>query len=383
MGPMTEELHRRADQSLVRGDAAGAIALLEQLVAGAPADFPAWIKLASLRRRAGDAAAALDAVNAALDARPHEFLALLLKASLHEQLADPGRAAEIYRAALFHAESAGTLPPSVNAQLEHARRFVQGHSAAVVAGMPTLDLDAAHARRSRQFIANVLEQAPLYRQEPTHYRYPELADIAFFDGAHPELVTRLRAAHHDIRRELEALLASHADRQRPYVDFAPGQPVGQWGDLNRSPRWNALHLIRYGEPDPVNAALCPRTLEAFAGPAQADVPGLSPNLMFSLLAPHTHIPPHHGVANVRAVLHVPLIVPQGCRFRVGSETREWVEGEPWIFDDTIEHEAWNDSGELRVVLIGDVWRPELDDQDRAIVRGFFEANAAAEDIGAL
>lgn len=380
---MTEELHRSADQSLARGDVAGAIATLEALTAGTPGDFPAWIKLASLRRRASNAAAALDAVNAALDARANDFLALLLKASLHEQLADPGRAAEIYRAALFHAESAGSLPPSVMAQLDHARRFLESHRAAIEARLPRLDLDAAHAKRSRQFVENVLERPTLYRQEPTHYRYPALPDIAFLDEAHPEMLARLRDAHHDIRRELEALLASHAEQQRPYVDFAPGQPVGQWADLNRSPKWNALHLIRYGERDRVNAALCPRTLEAFAGPAQADVPHLSPNLMFSLLAPHTHIPPHHGVANFRAVLHLPLIVPAGCRFRVGGETREWVEGEPWIFDDTIEHEAWNDSDTLRVVLIGDVWRPELDAQDRAIIRGFFEADSGLGEIGAL
>jgi len=281
---MTEELHRSADQSLARGDVAGAVATLETLTASAPEDFPAWIKLASLRRRAGNAAAALDAVNAALDARANDFLALLLKASLLEQLADPGRAAEIYRAALFHAESAGSLPPSVKAQLDHARRFLERHRAAIEARLPRLDLDAAHAKRSRQFVENVLERPTLYRQEPTHYRYPALPDIAFLDEAHPEMLARLRDAHHDIRRELKALLASHAEQQRPYVDFAPGQPVGQWADLNRSPKWNALHLIRYGEHDPVNAALCPRTLEAFSGPAQADVPNLSPNLMFSLLA---------------------------------------------------------------------------------------------------
>jgi aspartate beta-hydroxylase len=380
---MTEELHRSADQSLARGDFAGAIRSLEALVAAASDDFPAWIKLASLRRRTGDATAALDAVNAALDARSNDFLALLLKASLHEQLADPDRAAEIYRAALFHAESAGTLPPSVSAQLDHARRFLQSHRSAIEARLPALDLDALHARRSRQFVENVLERPTLYRQEPTHYRYPGLPDTAFFDEAHPELMARLRAAWPDIRRELEGLLAGHRGQQRPYVDFGPGQPVGQWADLNRSPKWNALHLIRYGDRDPVNAALCPTTIEAFAGPAQADVPGLSPNLMFSLLAPHTHIPPHHGVANFRAVLHLPLIVPPACRFRVGGETREWVEGEPWIFDDTIEHEAWNDSDELRVVLIGDVWRPELDAQDRAIIRGFFEANSELGEIGAL
>ena len=81
--------------------------------------------------------------------------------------------------------------------------------------------------------------------------------------------------------------------------------------------------------------------------------------------------------------HLPRIVPPNCRFRVGADTREWVVGEPWIFDDTIEHEAWNDSDRLRVVLIGDLWRPELDDQDRAIVLDFMQAQASGGQIGAL
>jgi aspartate beta-hydroxylase len=117
----------------------------------------------------------------------------------------------------------------------------------------------------------------------------------------------------------------------------------------------------------------------------AIIPGLGPNLMFSLLAPHTHIPAHHGVANFRVVCHVPLLIPAGCRFRVGADTRAWAPGEPWIFDDTIEHEAWNDSDELRVVLIGDLWRPELDDQDRLIVTDFMAAQGlvSGNELGAL
>jgi aspartyl/asparaginyl beta-hydroxylase (cupin superfamily) len=91
--------------------------------------------------------------------------------------------------------------------------------------------------------------------------------------------------------------------------------------------------------------------------------------MFSLLAPHTHIPPHTGVANVRLVSHLALIVPQGCGFRVGATTIEWKVGKAFVFDDTIEHEAWNDSDELRVVLIFDLWAPSLRPSERdAIAR---------------
>jgi len=109
---------------------------------------------------------------------------------------------------------------------------------------------------------------------------------------------------------------------------------------------------------------------------QPQVPGASPNAMFSLLAPRTRIPPHTGVANTRLVCHLPLIVPPDCGFRVGQTTREWRVGEAFVFDDTIEHEAWNDSDELRVVLIIDLWPPALGPSDRAAIASVIGASGA-------
>ena len=77
--------------------------------------------------------------------------------------------------------------------------------------------------------------------------------------------------------------------------------------------------------------------------------------------------------NTRLICHLPLVVPPGCGFRVGNETREWEPGKLLIFDDTIEHEAWNDSSEDRIILIFDVWRPELRDDERRAVTMMFEA----------
>ncbi len=90
--------------------------------------------------------------------------------------------------------------------------------------------------------------------------------------------------------------------------------------------------------------------------------------MFSALAPRTHIPAHTGESNARLVVHLPLIVPEKCgTLRVGFEEREWKVGEALIFDDSIEHEAWNNSDELRVVLLFDIWHPALSLKDREMV----------------
>jgi aspartyl/asparaginyl beta-hydroxylase (cupin superfamily) len=101
----------------------------------------------------------------------------------------------------------------------------------------------------------------------------------------------------------------------------------------------------------------------------ADLPNFSPTAMFSCLEARTTIPPHCGETNTRLIVHLPLIVPAGCWFRVGNETREWHYGKAFVFDDTIEHEARNDSDELRVVLIFDVWNPFLSPAERELVAG--------------
>ena len=106
-------------------------------------------------------------------------------------------------------------------------------------------------------------------------------------------------------------------------------------------------------------------------------PGRAPNAFFSLLRPGKTIPPHTGVTNTRAIVHLGLDVPPACGFRVGGETRQWVEGTAFAFDDTIEHEAWNRSERRRAVLILDTWNPHLSERERAAVTAHFAASDAA------
>lgn len=97
--------------------------------------------------------------------------------------------------------------------------------------------------------------------------------------------------------------------------------------------------------------------------------------MFSVLAPQTVIPPHHGETNARLVAHLPLIVPEGCSFRVGYDWRRWEVGKVLVFDDSIEHEARNESSRARVVLIFDIWNPLLTQEERGMVNAMETAIA--------
>jgi len=111
----------------------------------------------------------------------------------------------------------------------------------------------------------------------------------------------------------------------------------------------------------------------------ARVRGRSPSILFSLLRPGARIPPHTGEMNTRLICHLPLIVPPDCSFRVGNDTRATVEGRAWVFDDTIEHEAWNGSDRTRVILLFEIWRPELTVEERGLVSAMFEAIDAYND----
>jgi beta-hydroxylase len=117
--------------------------------------------------------------------------------------------------------------------------------------------------------------------------------------------------------------------------------------------WTVFGLYALGQPIPAACAACPKTARALQ-----QVPGLS-MAGFSRLAPRTHVKPHVGWAASVYRMHLALVVPPGCRLRVAAETRTWHEGRCLIFDDTVEHEAWNDSDLPRGVLLVDFLRPRV------------------------
>jgi len=144
-------------------------------------------------------------------------------------------------------------------------------------------------------------------------------------------------------------------------------PLDQWRELNNSRRWGVYFLWKAGTPIAEHIARCPRTVKALEAWPRWDVPGYGPTAVFSILDAKSHIPGHTGVHNTRLTVHLPLIVPPGCTFRVGGERRTWELGKALVFDDSIEHEVWNDSDVPRAVLIFDIWSPYLSPAERALV----------------
>lgn len=368
-----------ADRAAGSGDFAHARLLLDKLVRDGGWTVDLSLRLAAICRAQGDMTAALDATGEALKLEPLHFLALLLRANLLERTGS-SEADQAYGHAIAQRPS-GELPPQLAAQLEHAeRRFrslQERTDAALSAVMDSagFDLDGDEAARVARFRTNVSRLTSVYHSEPTDYHYPGLREREYHERTLFPWLEQLEAATDEIAAEFARVAEAERAELVPYVQYPEGVPLRQWQALNNSRAWTAIHLILNGERVEANARHCPRTLELLAGLPQPHVPGVSPNALFSLLAPGAHIPPHTGVANTRLVCHLPLIVPDGCWFRVGAERRDWRVGQGWVFDDTIEHEAMNESGALRVILICDVWHPDLSDRERAAVQALVAARA--------
>ena len=332
-----------------------------------------WFHLALALRAQGDVDAEAAAVAKALELDAYFYLALLQKATLLERRGKRRQAAQAYRAFLQCVPPAAQQAPGLQQGLERASAAVAANAAALdgflqsrLASVQAGHRDAPQERFSHCLDA-LLDKRRIYTPQPTFMHFPRLPALEFYDRAEFPWLGAFEAATDRIRAELLQCLACDAADVVPYIDYPSGVPLNQWRELNRSRRWGAYYLIKGGTPLERHLERCPQTAALLAAAPLAEVPGEAPTAFFSILEPRTRIPPHTGVTNTRLVVHVPLVIPPGCGFRVGSETRQWQPGQTWVFDDTIEHEAWNGSDEPRAILILDIWNPFLTGAERALV----------------
>jgi aspartate beta-hydroxylase len=361
-------------------DAVRARALLRQLTAARPQDADAWFNLAFLDRHLGDTADHLQALDRCLAVAPDHVPALLMKADHFAAVGDERAAQAFYRVAVNRAPPIETLPPDLREALRRAEResarLTSAFESNLRGALGAAGFDPAQPPpRVAKALELVLGRRQIHLQSPTAFYFPELPQREFFERSEFSWVDGLEARTAEIREELKGLLADAATFT-PYVQSDPSLPPSVYGDLSDNPDWSAHYLIKEGQVMEAAAARCPRTMAALAEVPLSQAAGRTPSVLFSLLRPGARIPPHHGQFNTRLICHLPLIVPPGCALRVGAETRAWVEGQTLIFDDSIEHEAWNTSGRLRVVLLFEVWRPELSPDERRMIAAMLSAVAA-------
>ena len=369
-------LKNDALDALRRGDAARARASFERVVTGGGADAGVFVGLAYACRAQRDAVAMLAAIDRALQLEPRNLRALMLKADHLAAAGDERGASSYYMAAVRAAPDPQRLPADLQAELARASEACNRYAARFESFLRDFiaqrDIPGMAQGRFAESLDILVGRKAAFLQQPRYYYFPGLASIPFHDRASFPFLDALEAATADIREELRAVM-SGGPAFEPYLRSDPGRPRREQAGMLDNPDWGAFYLWKDGERMEENAARCPRTMRALESVPLCRVTNRSPSVLFSLLRPGAHIPAHNGMVNTRLICHLPLIVPQGCEFRVGNETRPWVEGKAWVFDDTIEHEAWNHGTETRVILLFEIWRPELAATERALVEAMFAA----------
>jgi aspartyl/asparaginyl beta-hydroxylase (cupin superfamily) len=367
-------LNTLAMLALNRRDGAEAVRHLERATAAEPGVAPIWFNLFQACDLAGDAERGLASLERALAIDPNYLPAIVMRADLIDRLGRGADSVALFRALAAAGPDVGSLPEPVRqayvrglervaADDERRAGALAGPIAEVRAAFPQADFERAEA-----YLEQRTGRRRVYVQQPLGGHFPYLPAIEFFPREHFPWLPLLEAKTGEIKEELLALLAREARGFRPYVAFDPTLPANQWAELNHSRRWSACFLWEDGVRDEENCSRCPATAALLDELPLLDLPGKGPTAMFSMLEPGTRIPPHTGSSNVRTTVHLPLVVPEGCGFRVGSQTRPFEVGKAWAFDDTIEHEAWNDGNEARAIFILDTWNPLLTEAERAAVR---------------
>ncbi len=356
--------------ALRRANPSRARELLERASIAAPGDSNTFYHLARACEAMGDHGGAVSADEIAVRLAPDHSRARLHYALGLERQRETLRALLQFKRALKDAQSKGewidaaSTPAALRPQVEHAVQIVREGRRALLHRLliPLIERfgQAPLERVAAAIRIYVGEQTPHYpdpRQRPTFFYIPGLPPSAYFDRRLFPWISAYEAHFEDIRRELEALLPTARGRERVFDSESLEQENLRGHDA--APSWNGYYFYRHGAPREENRAACPHTARALDDIPLIRIREHGPEVLFSVFTQGTHLLPHRGVTNARAVSHLPLIVPEDCALKVGGEERAWREGKMVAFDDTYEHEAWNRSRQVRVVLIADLWNPHL------------------------
>ena len=371
------DLLQQAIAALQGGIPGQARAILESLTAQGADTAAVWGVLALACRDQEDMPAALEAAERSLTHEARNPRALVVKGDAYYKLGDRQASAAFYREALKLLPARAQLASDMAEEMDRARTrvetfahdFADHLSRSIGSLIENTQEDSIRMKHTRDLL---LGKRQIFYPEPKQIHFPGLPLIEFADPGDFDWIPTVEAAFEDIRSEAGGLLAEQAEFGA-YLTADGSRPAYDLHGLKNSEDWGAFYLWYNGEPVKENQARCPKTTEVMENLPLVFSGKRCPNVLFSRLKPGSRIPPHHGMINTRLICHLPLIVPRRCGFRVGNDVREWVPGKVWLFDDTVEHEAWNDSDEDRILLIFEVWKPGLTDSEKNFMTRLLEA----------
>lgn len=209
-------------------------------------------------------------------------------------------------------------------------------------------------------------------QKPHLFYIPDLLSQAYFERSELNWTGKIEAAFDDIKQEIIQNLDIENDGE-PYLDADMPLSGENWDRIVGKKNWAAIHLYNQGKANEDIIAKYPKMMKALKHVPLTEINGNPSEVFISVLNPNTCIPPHFGVSNNTLTVHFPIIVPEGCGLRAGQHKLEQKEGQILAFDDSYDHEAWNDSDDMRVVLIFEAWHPDLTDPEKQAISATFEA----------
>lgn len=346
-------------------------------------DVSVWLGLAVACNKLSDSQGCFDALDNALKIEPNNITILIMKGDLLLAQGKKRLANHCYGVVVSIAENSQDLPDdliqAVNRVIK-ARDQINGEIEQHLRKNLTLDEHPnKRTRRFRQSLDLLSGSKSIYPQKPRAFYFPELPLKQFYDREEFDWAKHVEKQTGAISEELAGLIAKNVEFE-PYIKSAEQGPSGHVNPLLDKTDWSAFFLIKDGVVVQENANLCPKTMNALSKVPFPKIKGRAPMVLFSLLKPGTRIAPHHGFLNTRLICHLPLVVPDNCGLRVGNQEHQWRKGEIVVFDDSIEHEAWNNSQENRIILIFDIWRPELTELERKWVSELLEAVDTFDEI---
>lgn len=379
-------LRRMARLAMLRGDAQRAATLMLGCRRGGEDDDSIAIETAHTLAEAGRIGEAAAELERLVQREPDHALGWLLLGRMRELDGAALPSLQAWFQAVVLARQAGrwfdagTTPrqwaPLVERALERVRKGQREMLFGLLSEQQALH-GTADMRRVEQALRGWLREFDATpadpRQRPRFLYFPDLPATAYHDPMLQPWAPRLLEAFPEIRAE--ALEVTRAERELPDFIAPPRHgPKDTYVDGDGpEPSWKAFFFYRHGQRFDANHQRAPRTSAVLESVELCRIRDEAPEILFSVLRPGSHIKPHHGVSNVRLVMHLPLVVPPGCALRVLDHgDHEWQEGRLMMFDDTYLHEAWNRSDRTRLILLMDCWNPHLSASEKAAVRAMVE-----------
>jgi aspartate beta-hydroxylase len=380
-----EALAFLGSREMALGRTQTAIEYLQRAVRSSPNEAQIQLSLGSAYLAAQQLDAACTTLARCLELAPEAYVARLQYGIALEQSGNAQAALPNFFGAIMQAQTQGrwlsdaSTSPMLRAQVKHAMRVTyEGRKRlfeALLAPYVQRHGEAAMARVAKTLKIYLGELPPNYpdpRQIPKFLYFPDLPPVTYFDRALFPWYEILEGNWTAIREELNAVLHEQGVLA-PFLGDHPPEAMKEYLGGVEKPVWDAYFFYRHGNRFDAHHARCPRTSAALdALPTLVRIREHAPEACYSVLTPGTHILKHRGVTNTRLVTHLPLIIPDNCAISVGGEEKVWREGEAFSFDDTFEHEAWNRSDRLRVVMLLDVWNPYLTAAECEAVTGLIE-----------